>query len=79
MTVQTLINRVADAIINPLLLFLFSWAFLMFLWGVFQFVYSSDDLEARATGKRHLLYGIIGMAIMAAAVGITQIIRATVR
>ena len=77
MTVQELINRVGEAIVNPLILLLFSWALLMFFWGVFQFLYASDDEEARATGKRHLLYGIIGMVIIAAAKGILYILQVT--
>jgi hypothetical protein len=78
MTVDDLINRVSNAIVNPIVLLLFSWAFLMFLWGVFQFVYAADDLKAREDGKRHLLYGIIGIVVMVGAIGIVNIIKATV-
>jgi len=79
MTIDELINKLAEAIVNPLILLLFSFAFLVFLWGVFQFIYAADDMEARNTGKQHLLYGVIGMAIMSAAVGLEKIIEATVR
>jgi hypothetical protein len=77
MTVQELIFRVGDAIVDPLILLLFSWALLMFFWGIFQFVYAVDDETARATGKRHLLWGIIGMVVIAAAKGILVILQGT--
>lgn len=78
MAVQLLIDRLANAVINPIIALLFSAAFLVFLWGIFEFVYYADDENAREKGKQHLLYGIIGMVIMVGAVGIVRIIQATV-
>lgn len=39
-------------------------AVVFFLWGVFQFVRSAGDEEARKTGKNHIIYGVIGIAVM---------------
>lgn len=79
MTIEQLIYRISEAIVNPIVLLLFSFAFLVFLWGVFEFVYNADDQNARENGKRHLFYGVVGMTIMIAAVAITKIIEATAR
>lgn len=67
------------AVLNPLVILLFAGAFLVFLWGIFQFVYAGDDATAKEDGKRHLLYGVIGMTIMVAAYSIMEIIGATGR
>ena len=75
--IQELITKVSDAIVNPLVVLLFSVAFLVFLWGAFQFVYYADDTKMREDGKRHLLYGVIGMTVMVAARGIMEVLRDT--
>ncbi len=72
-------RRLADTIVDPLVLLLFSVAFLIFLWGIFEFVYKADDEGAREKGKQHLVYGIVGMVVMVAAYGIMQIIGSTAR
>lgn len=77
MAIDTFISRVATAIVNPIIYLLFSLAFLVFLWGVFQFVWNSDDATTKEEGKRHLLWGVVGMAIIVAASGILAIIQAT--
>ena len=76
-SIDEFVTKVSDAILNPLVILLFAAAFLVFLWGVFQFVYAGEDSKDREDGKRHLLYGVIGMTIMVAAYAIMEIIRAT--
>jgi nitrogen fixation-related uncharacterized protein len=76
--IDSLINKVATNIVNPIILLLFSVAFLIFLWGLFQFIYQADDATAREDGKKHMLYGVIGLAIMVGAIGIVQILKRTV-
>lgn len=77
MTIDEFITRFSEAILNPLVIFLFATALLVFLWGAFQFVYAGGESKDREDGKRHLLYGVIGMTVMAAAYAIMEIIRAT--
>lgn len=79
MSIDEFIERVSVAVFNPLVILLFAWAFLVFLWGIFQFVYAGEESKDREDGKRHLLYGVIGMTIMVAAYAIMEIIRATGR
>ncbi|MDD5318290.1 MAG: hypothetical protein PHF79_00500 [Candidatus Pacebacteria bacterium] len=68
------IHKVDQVIVNPLILLMFAVALLVFLWGVFEFVRSSDSDDARATGQRHMLWGIVGLAIMISAFGIVNVI-----
>lgn len=45
-------------------------AVIFFLWGVFQFVMAAGDDEARAKGRNHIIYGIIGIAVMVSVWGL---------
>ena len=72
-----LLNKIAANILNPAIVLLFAVALLVFLWGVLQFVRGADDAEARTLGGRHILYGVIGMAIMLSAFGILRFITGT--
>lgn len=75
--VKDLILRIDYAILNPLILLLFALALLYFIWGVFIFIKNSDSDEGRETGKRHIVWGIVGLAIMVSVWGIIGVIRNT--
>lgn len=77
MTTATLVERISNFIINPLLLLLFAVGFLYFLWGIMTFIWKADSDEGRKTGIQHMLWGIIGMFIMGAVLGIINIIEGT--
>ncbi len=69
------INRV---IINPLIIFIFSLALLLFFAGVIRFLANRQAAsESSNDGKRHMLWGIVGMAIMASVFGIMNFIANT--
>ena len=75
MTVTQLINKVTQEILNPLIILLFALATVVFAWGVVQYVLGGQASEERSrTGKRVMLYGIIGMFIMASAWGIVNLL-----
>lgn len=64
-------------IINPLIKFLFALAVLYFLYGVLKFVLNQDNEEAKSTGKQHMIWGIIGIAVMLGVWGILGIVMST--
>lgn len=72
------LGKIATNIINPAIILLFVIALVAFLWGVLQFVRKAGDEEARTVGGRHIMYGIIGMAIMISAFGIMRFITGTI-
>jgi hypothetical protein len=53
---------------------MFAVATLVFVWGVQAFVGAADDAEARSKGAQHMIWGILGMAIMIGAVTLVNII-----
>lgn len=74
-----LLNAISKNIINPIIFALFAVAFVVFLWGLVQFLGSLDNEEARSTGVKHMIWGIIGMVIMISANGIIAVINNTVK
>lgn len=62
--VDQFIRNVDKLIINPLIILLFALAVAYFLWGIFEFLSNAENEEKRTTGKTHMLWGIIGIAIM---------------
>ena len=64
-------------IINPLIVLLFALALTFFLWGIFNFIRQSDSDEAREVGRRHILWGLVGMVVIISVIGILQILANT--
>ena len=70
--------RINQYIINPFLGFLFILAFAYFLWGVVEYFLRADNEEARSQGKQHILWGLIGIVIMAGFYGIISLLAGTI-
>ncbi len=71
------INAIIGTIINPTLALIFAAGLLVFLWGVVQFIWNSDQEDERKVGQRHIIWGLVGMFIMVAWFGISTIITNT--
>ena len=77
-TVDDIIARFADNILNPIIWLLVAAGVVWFFWNVVLMIWHSDDMEAIKTGRRNLLWGAVGVAIMVSAIGIINVIKATV-
>jgi hypothetical protein len=66
--------KVETLIVNPVIYFMIGLAFVYFLWGVVEYLIHADEPEARATGTQHMIWGVIGLAIMFSVFGIIGII-----
>lgn len=64
-------------ILNLIIGLLFVLVTLWFIWGIVQYVMASGDEEKIKDGKNHMIWGIIGMAVMAGAWGIVNILLQT--
>ena len=67
-----LFEEIKQQIVNPVIRLAFAVAFLYFLYGVVQFIMADD--KTRDVGKKHIMYGIIGLFIMTAAFGLVNFI-----
>lgn len=71
--VITVITNINNVILNPVKLFLMTLAVVVFLWGLVEFIAKSGSDADRETGKKHMLWGIIGIFIMISAIAIIKI------
>jgi hypothetical protein len=60
--------------LNNVIALLFVVVTVYFAWGVIQYVRSGGDEKMLEQGKKHMIWGIVGMAIMASSWGIVAII-----
>ena len=71
--VKQLLGTIADQILNPLIQLGFAVALIYFFWGAYSFIKDSAA-EKKTDGKRHLVFGILGLAIMVSVWGILQVV-----
>lgn len=76
--VDTLLAKINDNIVTPLVALVFALATLLFIWGIFEFMFSSGDPGKRAQGSNHILWGVVGMFIMVSVYGIIRLVLSTV-
>lgn len=77
-TVNSVVGKIVDNVVYPAIIFMFGLAVLMFIWGMINFFKGGDDPAAREQGQRHILWGIIGMAIMVSVFGIIRLVASSV-
>src|SRR3989344_4619806 len=73
-TLQSFVEKIYENIFNPFVLLVGALALIIFLWGVIEFIARSDSDEAVGTGKRHMVWGIIGLLIILSVWGIMNLI-----
>lgn len=69
--------KVVTQIINPIILLLAAGAFVVFLWGVFEFIRQAGEESKREEGRRAILWGIVGLVIIFGAYGIINLALST--
>jgi hypothetical protein len=78
MEITDFLNSINEVILNPIIMLAFAIAFLVFIWGIFQFIASETSDAKRTEGKKKILYGLIGMLIMFSAYGLVRVILGTI-
>ncbi len=74
MDLATLLSRVERYILNPLIMLMFAVAFVIFIYGLIEFLSNSENEELRTKGRQHMLWGVIGMFIMLSVFGIMSLL-----
>lgn len=72
--VDDFIHNVNRLILNPLIQLVFAVALIVFLYGMVEFLINQESEEKKTAGKRHMLWGVIGMTIMFSVWGILTIV-----
>jgi hypothetical protein len=68
------INQIVQLINNVFIPFILALAFLVFIWGVFQFFIAGSDEDARSAGRDKVLYGLLGFFIILSAWGLINLL-----
>ena len=71
---QTFISSIEKQILSPIIALLALAAFILFVFGVFELIRNAGNDEARQKGRQHVMWGLIGLAILFGADVIVQII-----
>lgn len=72
-----IVGKINNAILFPLIALMMAIAFIVFLYGAFEYVKNANNETARETGRNHLMYGVIGMLVMLSALAILNIAAGT--
>ncbi|MFC1595137.1 hypothetical protein ACFL3E_01790 [Patescibacteria group bacterium] len=72
-TLDDIVNKIIDVAVFPIIELLFVIASLVFIFGVIEYIWKADSDEGRISGKRHMIWGLIGLFIMVAASSIIQL------
>lgn len=67
------VGRINQVILYPLILLMLGVALLVFMYGAFEYIANADNEGARETGKKHLLWGVVGLLVMVSAYAILEI------
>ncbi len=69
---------IIDVINNVAVPIVFAFAFIIFIWGIFQyFIRGGHDEEKRESGKQLMLWGLIGFFVMVSVWGLIHILIGT--
>ncbi|HEY4489489.1 MAG TPA: pilin [Candidatus Paceibacterota bacterium] len=71
---DSFITKIEDQILEPIIALVAVAAFLVFAWGVIEFIQGAGDEEKRRVGRQHMLWGILGLVIVFGASILVRII-----
>jgi hypothetical protein len=72
--VTEFIQKIEANILTPIVTLISVLAFMLFVYGVVEFIRNGDNEEKRATGQRHMVWGIVGFVIIFGANAIISLI-----
>jgi len=74
-----LIDNIKTYILNPIVIFLFGLALILFLYGLIEFLMDVSAGGKKEEGKKNMFWGIVGLVIMISAYGIEEFIINTIK
>lgn len=74
---SSFVDRINEVILFPLIALLSGIALLVFVYGCAQYILNAASDQAREEGKKHIMYGIIGLVVMLSAFAILSIAAGT--
>ena len=75
--IGNIMGRFWNLIIAPTILIIFACGFMLFIYGLVEFLWKINEGGDTAEGKKHMLWGIVGMLIMVSVYGIIALLSNT--
>lgn len=75
--VDTFIHKVNTYLLNPAIQFFFVLAIAYFIYGIYEYLRDSSSGEGREKGTQHMMWGLVGLAIMSGVWIILRIVLGT--
>ena len=72
------IAKVETAILDPLITLIALAAFVVFVWGVVDFIAGAGNDEKRKVGQQHMIWGLVGLVIIFGAKAIVTLLANTI-
>jgi len=69
-----LLNKINAEIINPIIGLMIAFGVVVFLYGMIEFIAGSASDEKRSTGRRHMIWGIVGLFIAFSVFGLMNLL-----
>lgn len=69
-----LISNIKLMILNPIIGFMFAVATVMFVYGIVEYIWGAENKDKIEDGKRHMVWGVIGMFVMLVVYGILNVL-----
>jgi uncharacterized membrane protein YidH (DUF202 family) len=74
-TLNSFISAVQTQILTPLVSLLVLAAFVLFIFGVVEYIRNAANEEKRKQGQQHIIWGIVGLVIIFGAGAIITILK----
>jgi 4-amino-4-deoxy-L-arabinose transferase-like glycosyltransferase len=74
---DTLVNYITCLISSSIIPLIFALAFMLFMWGVVQYVINDTEEAKREKGKQFMIWGIIALFVMFSVWGLVKVLTGT--
>lgn len=68
------VGNIINMILNPIIGFMFAVAVVFFIYGIVEFMIGAENQEKRDVGKKHMIWGVVGMFVMISVYGIINLL-----
>lgn len=71
---EELLQRIITYVVDPAIRVVFTLGLFLFFWGIIEFLWGLKEGHVNDEGKKHMVYGLVGMLIMVSVYGIIAFI-----
>jgi hypothetical protein len=77
MAINDLLGKIAQYILNPVIVLGFTVATIVLFYGIVQMIWKADSAGDLKTNRKSVMYGVVGLFIMFSVYGILRVVLAT--